>query len=169
MCTKRARSVEPILISQNPILTEFVMMFVSPPHRHPTINAKWLRAWSYLPLPRVCLSWQIAQTLMRRRVLWRLISVYAVCICSFSCSTGATLNFRLATPLDGIFPRRPYSGCSNGTHANGCLVALLLFQSDVFLKIASQGVHELLVDPKSPFVITSQTASLGAEFFLSYL
>ena len=26
--------VEPILISLNPILTNFVMMFVSPPHRH---------------------------------------------------------------------------------------------------------------------------------------
>ena len=31
--------VEPILISLNPILTEFVMMLVSPPHRHPPINA----------------------------------------------------------------------------------------------------------------------------------
>ena len=32
--------VEPILSSLNPILTEFVMMLVSPPHRHPTIKAK---------------------------------------------------------------------------------------------------------------------------------
>ena len=31
-----------------------------------------------LPLPRVSLSWQTAQTLMRRRVLQRLIWVYAV-------------------------------------------------------------------------------------------
>ena len=36
--------VETILISLNPILTEFVMMFVSPPHRHPPINAKCMRA-----------------------------------------------------------------------------------------------------------------------------
>ena len=32
--------VEPKLISLNPIYTEFVRMFVSPPHRHPPINAK---------------------------------------------------------------------------------------------------------------------------------
>ena len=31
---------EPILISLNPILTELLMMFVSPPHRHAPINAK---------------------------------------------------------------------------------------------------------------------------------
>ena len=82
--------VEPILMSLYPILREFVMMFVSPHHRHPPINA----------LPRVSLSWQTANTLMRRRVLRRLIWVYAACIWSFfACIQPVpqvrTFNFRL--------------------------------------------------------------------------
>ena len=36
--------IEPGLISLNQNLTEFLMMFVSPPHRHPYINAKLMRA-----------------------------------------------------------------------------------------------------------------------------
>ena len=44
-----------------------------------------------LPSPRVCLSWQTAQILVSCRVLWRLIWVSAVCICSLY----DTLNFRL--------------------------------------------------------------------------
>ena len=61
-----------------------------------------------LQLPRVCLSWQTAQTLMRRRVLRRLIWVYAVCIYSlFKCIQPVThvrtLNFRLATPPENGF------------------------------------------------------------------
>ena len=36
------------------------------------------------PLPRVYLTWQIAQTLMRRHVMRRFISIYAtICKCSF--------------------------------------------------------------------------------------
>ena len=34
LCVQKV-CIEPILISLNPILTEFVMMLVSPPHRHP--------------------------------------------------------------------------------------------------------------------------------------
>ena len=57
-----------------------------------------------LPLPRDWLSWLTAQILMRCCILHRLISVYAVCICSlFECIQPVphvhTLNFRLATPL----------------------------------------------------------------------
>ena len=67
-----------------------------------------------LPLPRVCLFWQTAQTLIRRRVLWRLIWVYAVCICFlFECiqlvSHVRTLNFRLATPLCIFFSQQRIS------------------------------------------------------------
>ena len=36
LCLQNVR-VEPILICLNPILTEFVMMLVSPPHWHPLI------------------------------------------------------------------------------------------------------------------------------------
>ena len=35
--------VEPILISPNPISTEFVMMLVSPPHMHPLVICHQLR------------------------------------------------------------------------------------------------------------------------------
>ena len=50
------------------------------------------------------LRFNIAQSLMRRRVLRRLIWIYTVCICSFfACFQPVpqvrTLNFRLATPL----------------------------------------------------------------------
>ena len=31
-----------------PILTEFVMLFASPPHGHPSINALWMWSWSYI-------------------------------------------------------------------------------------------------------------------------
>ena len=60
--------------NQYPILTEFLMMFVSPPHRHPPINAIIIyhyQEFVYLG------KQQIAKTLMRRRVLRRLIWVYA--------------------------------------------------------------------------------------------
>ena len=90
---------EPILISLNPILTESVMMFASPYHRHPV--KKGLIIFFYnLPLPRVCISWQTVQTLMRRRVLRRLIWVYAVYLFLFRMhSACSTLKFRLATPM----------------------------------------------------------------------
>ena len=57
-----------------------------------------------LPLPKVCLSWQTAQTRMRRRILRRLIWVSANCICSLfeyiqPVPQMRTLNFRLATLL----------------------------------------------------------------------
>ena len=57
-----------------------------------------------LPLPRVCLSWQTAQSLMRCRIIRCLIWVSAVCIYSlFACIQPVpqvcTLNFRLAMPL----------------------------------------------------------------------
>ena len=43
--------------------------------------------------------WQTTQSPMRFRVLWHLICVYAVCICSnFEC-IRRTVNFRLATSL----------------------------------------------------------------------
>ena len=89
--------VEPILISQNQILTEFVMMLVSPLHRHPLMICYHLTQNDYtilynLPLPRMCLSWQTALTLMRR--LW----VNAVCLYfPFSYAQLRTLNFRLAS------------------------------------------------------------------------
>ena len=58
-----------------------------------------------LSLPKVCLSWQTPQTLIRHRVLRRLVWVYAdVYQCSFfECIKPVphvrTLNLRLATPL----------------------------------------------------------------------
>ena len=33
----------------------------------------------------MCLTWQIVQTLMRRRIMLRLIWVYAICKCSLCC------------------------------------------------------------------------------------
>ena len=61
--------IEPVLIFLNPILTELVMM-VSPHHRHPLMICYQLSQGEWpnfcnLPLPRVCLSWQTTQTLMR--------------------------------------------------------------------------------------------------------
>ena len=57
-------------------------------------------------IQRMCITWHIAQTLMRRRVMRRLIWVYAICTCSLfyinalTTSTQVrTLNFRQATPL----------------------------------------------------------------------
>ena len=58
--------------------------------------------------------WQIAQTLMRRRVLRRIIWIYAICkysLCGIICINAfttspqlRTLNFRQATPLiDELF------------------------------------------------------------------
>ena len=95
--------VKPILISLNPTC-EYMMMLVSPPYRHPMKIYHQMRAWSYLPLPKECLSCQTAQTLMRHRILRHLISVYAVCICSLywiiqPVPQMRILNFRLATPL----------------------------------------------------------------------
>ena len=52
-----------------------------------------------LPFPRVCLSWQTVQSLMRRRVML-LICVYAVCTCIQPVPQVRTLNFRLATRLN---------------------------------------------------------------------
>ena len=106
--------VEPILISLYAILTEFVMMLVSPPHMHPLMICHqrkvnegliiYMYNFNNLPLPRVCLSWQTAQTLMRCRILQHLIWVYTVCICSFfACIQPVpqvrTLSLRLAMPL----------------------------------------------------------------------
>ena len=51
---------------------------------------------------KICQTWQIAQTLMRRRLIW----VYAICICPLFCINAfttfplvRTVNFRQATPL----------------------------------------------------------------------
>ena len=82
MCTNVC--VEPILISLYPILTDFVMMLVSPLLMiyHQSTQSGRIRFLYNLPLPRVCLYWQTVQTPMRRRILRRLIWDYAVCICS---------------------------------------------------------------------------------------
>ena len=75
-----------------------------PPHRHLHQLMQRELGADHIHFYKSVFIWQTAQTLMRRRILRRLIWVYAVCVRSFfACIQPVplvrTLNFRLATPL----------------------------------------------------------------------
>ena len=130
MCTKP--------INLNPILTEF------DDDRHPPVKGLLKYNFYNLPLPRLCLSWQKAQTLiMRRRILWRLIWVNAVCICYFfSCIQPfrqmRTLNFRLATPLAYMQPTKAQTSWASA-QSDLCLCCLFLMQILAIVATVAQG------------------------------
>ena len=123
---------EAIIIPLNPIWTELVMILSYSITNYCIVNEGLIIYDFYnLPLPTVCLSWQTAQTQMRRRILRHFIWVYTVCIYSlFECIQPVphvrTLNFSLAMPLKIIlFLSRPRQlpdtvqedQCSSFTHS----------------------------------------------------
>ena len=94
--------VEPILISLSPILIEFVMILVSPPHRHPLMICHQLMQSEYTYTifiiyhyqECVYLNWQTAQTLMRRCLYMFLFPMHS------ACSTGVYFEFETSYAPD---------------------------------------------------------------------
>ena len=99
MLSEQNVCVEPIIDLSNPILTEFVMMFVSPPYRHHLMQSKWVP--DHIQFLKSTITKSVFILANNQTLLGCILSGSTLFICSFfACiqpvPQACTFNFRLA-------------------------------------------------------------------------